>query len=425
MEQLILRLGVTEDDPILWGVWDERAATILASGTLANAADLVTLQERAANRPVYALVPNSAVNLTTVSLPPGAGKKVLNAIGFMLEDDIAGDITSQHIAFGPQKKQEQKLAIVDKQQMQIWLDWLATAELHTSMLVPEALALVHSTQITNAEIAEPATADSSESSDHSDSTPVALMTIGDEIIGRIGDWGGVSGHKDWVGPWLYTWSQQHAPVSMTQYSADVANLCHKPVHSQQPPLELPMHVFAKGLNQLQKSAPFTLRQGEFKAPQRTNKNWVYWRTAAAVVGIAFIFGVIDKSLELSALKAQNTALKAQIQQNIQRNFPGIGPYRDARRSIAQYIKARENAGSGASGIAMLANLSTAFATSQLQAQTLRFDQKRSEIRIQAVANKFADLEAFSKAARDAGLTVEQGAINNKGGQLVGTLIIKG
>ena len=423
MEQLILRLGVTEHDPILWGVWDERAATIHASGTLPNAAALVTLQERAANRPVYAVVPNSAVNLKTVTLPPGANKKVLNAIGFMIEDDIAGDIAEQHIALGPLKKQAQRLVLVERQQLQNWIDWLAAAELHTSVLVPEALALPQSNITNKTDLLETNVTDKSQTTTHN--TQIALMTIDDEIIARLGDWGGISGHKSWLGPWLQSWSQQNAPLSITEYSADVAHLCGQASVIQQPPLELPIHVFAKGLNQLQKSTPFTLRQGEFKAQQKSNKNWVYWRTAAAVVAFAFIFGVIDKSLQLSALETQNTALKTQIQQDIKRGFPGLGAYRDARRSIAQYIKARESSGSGASGMAMLANLSTAFASSQLQAQTLRFDQKRSEIRIQAVANKFADLEAFSKAANDAGLTVEQGAINNKGGQLVGTLIIKG
>lgn len=423
MEQLILRLGVTEHDPILWGVWDERAATIHASGTLPNAAALVTLQERAANRPVYAVVPNSAVNLKTVTLPPGANKKVLNAIGFMIEDDIAGDIAEQHIALGPLKKQEQRLVLVERQQLQNWIDWLAAAELHTSVLVPEALALPHSQTASKTDITD--TAAESDNQTPISSMQIALMTIDDDIIARLGDWGGISGHKSWLSPWLQSWSQQNAPISITEYSADVAHLCGEPYAIQQPPLELPIHVFAQGLNQLQKSSPFTLRQGEFKAQQKSNKNWVYWRTAAAVVAFAFIFGVIDKSLQLSALEAQNTALKTQIQQDIKQGFPGLGAYRDARRSIAQYIKTRENSGSGASGMAMLANLSNAFASSQLQAQTLRFDQKRSEIRIQAVANKFADLEAFSKAANDAGLTVEQGAINNKGGQLVGTLIIKG
>jgi len=423
VEQLILRLGATEHDPILWGVWDERAATIHASGTLPNAAELVTLQERAANRPVYVVVPNSTVNLKTVTLPPGANKKVLNAIGFMIEDDIAGDIAAQHIAIGPLKKQEQMLALVDRQQLQLWIDWLAVAELHTSVLVPEALALPHSNITDKTDPTE--TSAAVESQTTTNNTQVALMTIDDEIIARLGDWGGISGHKAWLGPWLHSWSQQNAPLSITEYSANIAQLCGQPSTVQQPPLELPIHVFAQGLNQLQKSTPFTLRQGEFKAPQKSNKNWAYWRTAAAIVAFAFIFGVIDKSLQLSALEAQNTALKTQIQQDIKRGFPGLGAYRDARRSITQYIKARGNSGSGASGMAMLANLSTAFASSQLQAQTLRFDQKRSEIRIQAVAKKFADLEAFSKAANGAGLTVEQGAINNKGGQLVGTLIIKG
>ena len=52
MEQLLIRLGATEADPISWLVWSTAEEEIIASGELANADALSTLAERAGHRAV-------------------------------------------------------------------------------------------------------------------------------------------------------------------------------------------------------------------------------------------------------------------------------------------------------------------------------------------------------------------------------------
>jgi len=108
---------------------------------LPNAAALDTLQERAAGRPLTVLVPSTEVLLRTITLPPGASRKVIQSIGFMLEDDVALDIDEQFIALGPKVDNQQMLAIVADATMNKWLRWLSDAGLQCQRMLPDILAL--------------------------------------------------------------------------------------------------------------------------------------------------------------------------------------------------------------------------------------------------------------------------------------------
>ena len=141
VEQLIIRLGAHADQAIDCAIWQTTEQTILASGVLPDAAALVTLQERAAGRPLTVLVPSTEVLLRTITLPHGASRKVIQSIGFMLEDDVALDIDAQFIALGPKLDNQQALAIVADVTMTQWLDWLGTAQLHCQRMLPDILAL--------------------------------------------------------------------------------------------------------------------------------------------------------------------------------------------------------------------------------------------------------------------------------------------
>jgi general secretion pathway protein L len=74
---------------------------------------------------------------------------------------------------------------------------------------------------------------------------------------------------------------------------------------------------------------------------------------------------------------------------------------------------------------MLSQLSAAFETSNVKPQTLRFDNSRSELRLQAVAQNFDALDKFKRQAEAQGFTVDQGAINQKDDQVIGSLSIRG
>ncbi|GAC17925.1 type II secretion system protein GspL [Paraglaciecola arctica] len=401
MEQLVVRLGANPDESIHWIVWSSQQNEIIASGELPDATQLATLADRAGRRPICALVPTSDILLKWVELPAKAGRKALAAIPFMLEEEISGDISQQFFALGPKDGNKQAVAVVNKEKLQSWLDTIAAAGLACDQLIPDVLALPLA-----------------------DKDAWSILELGQQLLVRKDDWAGLQGERDWLIQAINHLARQYAKeheqaLLVNDYSgADLANVENLDVTVM--PLELPMKVLAQGAE----STKFNLLQGEYKVNKKAGGEWKKWRLAAVLAVIALFISLIDKSLEQSQLNEQLSSLKAQVSSEYKRAFPNAGTYRDLRSTMERQMKALEQGGTGASILVMLSQLRPAFEESKVKPQTMRFDSNRGELRIQAVASNFGALDKFKRQAEAQGFTVEQGSINQKDNQVVGTLTIR-
>ena len=396
MEQLLIRLGATEADPISWLVWSTAEEEIIASGELPNADALSTLAERAGHRAVIALAPSSEILLKWVALPPRAGRKVLSALPFMLEDELATDISEQFFAIGPKVGDSQAVAVVSHAKLQMWQQWLADAGLFCNHLIPDVLAV-------------PVTENG-----------WSVLTLGEQMLVRQDTFQGIQGEQAWLLPTLgHFTSQQEAPVVITNYAGiDLSGVPNITVNDA--PLELPMHVLAKEAM----SSSFNLLQGEYKVKRTRNNAWAQWRVAAVLAVLVLCTSLVDKTVTLYQLKSDNAALSSEINQAVKSGFPNIGVYRNVKLKLQYELDKLSKSGGDASMLVMLDQLSEAFASTQVKPQTLRFDATRTEIRIQAQGKSFEALEQFRRQAEGAGFTVEQGAINNRDDNVIGTVSIR-
>jgi general secretion pathway protein L len=396
MEQLLIRLGATEADPISWLVWSTAEEEIIASGELPNADALSTLAERAGHRAVIALAPSSEILLKWVALPPRAGRKVLSALPFMLEDELATDISEQFFAIGPKVGDSQAVAVVSHAKLQMWQQWLADAGLFCNHLIPDVLAV-------------PVTENG-----------WSVLTLGEQMLVRQDTFQGIQGEQAWLLPTLgHFTSQQEAPVVITNYAGiDLSGVTNITVNDA--PLELPMHVLAKEAL----SSSFNLLQGEYKVKRTRNNAWAQWRVAAVLAVLVLCTSLVDKTVTLYQLKSDNAALSSEIDQAVKSGFPNIGVYRNVKLKLQYELDKLSKSGGDASMLVMLDQLSEAFASTQVKPQTLRFDATRTEIRIQAQGKSFEALEQFRRQAEGAGFTVEQGAINNRDDNVIGTVSIR-
>lgn len=397
MEQLIVRLGSQYDTPIQWLVWSTTEQEIIASGELPDASQLTTLKERAGQRSIIALAPASDILLKWVTLPPKAGRKVLSAIPFMLEDELAQDISTQFFAMGPRKGDQQAVAVVDKAKMEQWQHWLSDAGLFCDKLVPDVLAVPHN------------------------EAGWSLLAIGDSLLIREDEWQGLQGEASWILPaFTHVIRQQETPVSVRNYAdIDLSNLPN--VELQDNDLDLPMHVLATGAI----NCSTNLYQGEYRIKRKQAGHWYQWRVAAVLAAIVLITGLVDKSVTLYQLKQENARLQTQIDTAVKRGFPNLGTYRDLRLKIRGEMARLDQGGTTSSMLVMMDALSPAFSASEVKAQTLRFDAERAEIRMQAQGKTFESLEQFRRQAENVGFEVEQGAINNRDNSVIGTVAIRG
>jgi general secretion pathway protein L len=397
MEQLVVRLGTNPDEPIHWIVWSSQQNEIIASGELPNAVQLNTLADRAGRRPICVLVPTSDVLLKWVELPAKAGRKALAAIPFILEEEISGDISKQFFALGPKEGNKQGVAVVNKQKLQSWLNMIEDAGLTCDQIIPDVIAL-------------PLV----------DKNAWSILELDQQMLVRKDDWAGLQGERDWLIQAINHHAKQNKQALLVNdYSStnltDIENLVVSVM-----PLELPMKVLAQGV----KLTEFNLLQGEYKINNKVSGQWKKWRLAAVLAVVALFTTLIDKSLEQSRLSNQLATLKTQVGNEYKRAFPNAGAYRDLRTTMARQIKALEQGSGGASMLIMLSQLRPAFEESKVKPQTMRFDSSRAELRIQVVAINFEALDKFKRQAEAHGFTVEQGSINQKDNQVIGSLSIR-
>ena len=396
MEQLLVRLGANHTDPISWLVYSRTEDEIIASGELPNAEALSSLTERAGQRSVIALAPSSEILLKWVELPPKAGRKIISAIPFMLEDELATDISQQFFAIGPKRGDEQAVAVVSHEKMELWQSWLSEAGLFCDTIIPDVLAV-------------PVTENG-----------WSVLTLGEQLLVRQDTFKGVQGEATWLLPTLVHFTaQQESPITITNYAGiDLSTLPN--IEEAQAPLELPMQVLAKEAMQ----SSFNLCQGDYKVKRKRSGVLNQWRVAAVLAVLALCTSLIDKGFSLYQLKAQNQALSSEVNTAVRAGFPNIGTYRNVRLKLQSELAKLEQGGGSASMLIMLDQLAPAFSATDVKPQTLRFDATRTEIRIQAQGKNFEALEQFKRTAENAGFVVEQGAINNRDNGVVGTVSVR-
>jgi len=401
MEQLVVRLGANPDEAIHWIVWSSQQNEIIASGALPDVEQLGTLADRAGGRPICALVPTSDILLKWVELPAKAGRKALAAIPFILEEEISGDIAQQFFALGPKVGNNQAVAVVSKDKLQSWLNIIQDAGLACEQLIPDVLAL-------------PLAGENAWS----------ILELGEQLLVRKDDWAGLQGERDWLLQAINHLARQHVKQNehallINDYSGtDLANIENLDVTVM--PLDLPMKVLAQGVQ----SAKFNLLQGEYKIKNQASGQFKKWRVAAVLAVIALFTTLVDKNLEQNRLDEQLVILKAQVSGEYKRAFPNAGAYRDLRTTMGRQVKALEQGGGGVSMLIMLSQLKSAFEESNVKPQTMRFDSSRTELRIKAVATNFDALDRFKRQVEAQGFTVEQGSINQKDNQVIGSLSIR-
>lgn len=393
-EQLVVRLGSTPADAVFWLVWSQQEQEIIASGELPSAQQLGTLEQRAGNRAVIALAPTSDVLLKKVTLPARAGRKALNAIPYMLEEELSQDVGEQFFALGKKEGDQQQVAVVAISKMQQWLTILEQAGLHCEKLLPDVLAL-------------PVNADG-----------WTLINLGQQCLIRQNEWQGMQGERNWMLAAISHFAKQQPEALNIQHADEALNLPN--VNEQSMVVEMPIQVLAQGAM----DASFNLLQGDFKPSNKTNSGWQQWRLAAVLGILAIGISLLDKGVTLQQLTSQKQQLSQQTEAEFKRAFPDTKRIVNVRSQMRQKMAGLEKSGGGVSALGMLSQLSGAFSASQIKPQSIKFDGKRTEIRIQAEASSFEALEQFKQRAQQQGFEVQQGAINNTDSGVIGSLSIR-
>jgi general secretion pathway protein L len=303
-----VHLGERSSEAVGWIVVDDEGTrrSEAGHGTLADAAIA------AGERPVIVLVPGTEV-LTAYTSVPAKGARLLAALPFALEDQLADDIDD--LQFAPGKRQESgrlPVAIVARKRVQAWLDALSEAGIRTTRMVPENHGLA---QIPNT-LSMLVTGDRVMFNDGGEvefvipglSPAEALATTG--ILG-----GGTQGSEN---------ANRHLLVYCDEglderYQSDWALLRQE---LEEVDLNvLPDGVLPKLAVTVASGAGINLLQGDFGDKTRIGASLRPWRHAAALLAGLLLVGLAGRGVDYYRLSNERDTLQAQFTEEYRRLRP--------------------------------------------------------------------------------------------------------
>lgn len=405
-EILYIRLGSQSQDKIHWLVWSESNREIIASGELFNAETLSELSEKASNRKVIAFVPSCDVALKRLNVPAKSQRAIRLAAPYMLEDELAQDVDDLFFAYAnlPTDSEGNNcfIAAVDREQLIAWQQWLQVANISCKQMLPDVLAMP---------VAEEG---------------ASAVTLEHQILLRQDQWQGMTLDENL---WQLALNNllTAGDVTIEHYAAlpDVAVEHEEHQYTQiARPEELPLAILA----QHTKSQNFNLLQGEFQFKEERSPVLVNWMWAAGIAMFALLLNLGMKTATLIDLNNQQAQLEQEIIDTYKSAFPASKRVRvsTVRSVLKQKLNDLGQNAENEGFLTMLSKLRPAFVSvPELKPQTLKFEGKRNEVRIQARAKDYQTFEKFKVQLENEKLDVNQGSQSNQGDVVIGSFSIKG
>ena len=402
-EQLLIRLGSQHQDKIHWLIWSGQENEIIASGELSGADELVTLSEKSMQREVVVLVPGCDTAIKSLMVPGKSQKAVKLAAPYMLEDELAQDVDELFFAYASQKSDIEDhncfLVAVERTQMQLWLQWLADASIKAKSMLPEVLLMPLKDNGTS------------------------IVRLDQQLVVRTGPWQGFVVDLAFcseIVKSLQTSSDSDQGQVIYSYSPLPEQLADLAVENQ--PEELPLAIYAMQLT----NTKFNLLQGEFQINEKRSPVLIHWSRVAVVAGVALLLSFAMKGAQLMQINQQQKAVEQEIISVYKKAFPQTKRVRVStiKSQLKSKLQQVGSADSESGFLPMLTKVQPAFVkVPELKPESIKFDAKRQELRMQASANDYQAFDKFKNEIEKMNLTVNQGAQRNQGDSVSGSLSI--
>lgn len=418
-EKLFIRLGSQPTDTIHWLILaetDSNETDIIACGELEGAKQLTELTSKAELRRVQVFVPGCDVLLKRLNIPAKSNRAMRLAVPYALEDNFAEEVEQLFFAYADLPKDNEGhncfTAIVSHNQLQEWLTWLSDAEIVTKSILPETLVMPINDEGWSA---------------------IALGGNSEQqVIVRQGEWEGFTlDSSTWQLQCQAFSHQQAAEVAENEEQDNsIAIEAYSPLaHSENLAIssmseELPLALMAKTYRS--KPSRFNLLQGQYKVKESRSHAGQQWLWVAGVAVFALLLTLGNKSVQLWQLNAEQEIVENSIIDTYKKAFP------KTKRVRISTIKSQLNRELALLGgvsdrkgfLAMFTKVQPAFAkVPGLKPESLKFDGKRQELRLQAKAKDYQTFEKFSIALTSENLTVKQGSQSNQEDGVTGSFTI--
>ena len=382
---------------------------------------------------VVVLVPGSDVILQNVSVPTQNKQRMLKAIRYANEDDLASDVDDLHFSLSKiEHKDHVHVAVVETELMDQWLRVFHDSGLAIDVMMPDLLAVPLSVS-SKANTSESVLSGPGGHKEEQSANQLNIVIEDNAAILRGDDYDAfyvdLDNLKLVLSLWLHD-KEDKLPESVVIWGNDSAS---------QIPLEVPdgIHVEYRSVNKgllgilASQSINFdkniNLLQGDYSRREQIGKIWRPWRLAASLAGVLFIFQLGLTIIQSSSLETQKLELKAELTKIYKDTFPEARRIVNPRRQMEQKIKELkgDNTVLSVTFLSLLADTSQIFkATSGLNLKSIRY--KNSTLDVELEVPNYQVLDQLKQKLTKAGeRSVEIQSAVTRNNIVQGRLQIKG
>ncbi|MFC1772556.1 type II secretion system protein GspL [Pseudomonadota bacterium] len=262
-------------------------------------------------RRVVVLVPGAEVSLYEARVPGRNRQRVLRAIPFALEEQLADDVEMLHFALGDSLGTDRyPVAVVERQRMDAWLAQLREAGISAHQWVPDTLALPRT-------------------------DGWSLLPEADAVLVRSGDYSGFACDTETL-PVLVSMmaAREQLPETARVYGSVVVDLEGVDVELDDSQLQ-PLDVLARGWF----AGPvIDLLQGAYSRREEWGRLLRPWKATAALLIAALLLAGTSTGLNYYHLTRQKTQLETDIQALYKKTFPKARRIVNPRAQMEQQLK---------------------------------------------------------------------------------------
>ncbi|TEW53939.1 type II secretion system protein GspL [Psychromonas sp. RZ22] len=395
-EQLVIRLASEARQTIHWLIWSDSEKEIIGSGDIENAQALQELTEKAQSRKVICLLPSVDVTLKSVQINGSFTRQMQQALPYMLEDDLAGDVDKLHFSVVAKETDLVHVAICAKNKLQTWLDWLKEADIVCVKFIPEALAL-------------PSPEDEK----------WQVLQLDGQWIVRENLYAGWGCESEMLNSVLQLRLMENPAQIIESYSP----MPEKAIGQWQllDPI-LPMQLLTEGCI----GNNTNLLSGEFKVKKENNLQLAKWKYPAIMMLLLFVIVLVNLFIQGQKAEEQTLIVRKQVEAVYKKAFPNESAlrYNRIKRKLKGLSEDLSHSGGDTGFLAMLNDLIPVFkAVPSLQINTLKFNNDKREISLMVSAESFQSFEQLAKSMPEQ-YELEQGALSNSRSRVSGALTVR-
>jgi general secretion pathway protein L len=311
-------------------------------------------------RRVVVLVPGEDVALHAARVPVGRNRqRLLRAIPFALEEQLASDIEDLHFAIGKPDGDQYPVAVVERRQMDAWAKLLREAGISAHQWVPETLAVPHA-------------------GDGWD-----LLPDGERVLVRSGDCSGFTCDADTLEVMTtLVAAEERLPAQARVYGA--APLVLEGVEVIRDATQVqPLDILARGWS---RGPVIDLLQGAYSRREEWGRLLRPWKATAALLLAGVLLAALSTGVNYYRLTQQQQQLSADIEALYKQTFPNARRIVNPRAQMEQELKRlqRRAGGSDAGFLGMFAATASVVRGAQgINVQGASYRDGRLDLELQA------------------------------------------